>query len=289
MSMTSENRGYSALIVTRNEADKIASVLKALKDQTIPPREIILVDASTDGTAEIARSYGAKVYSLPAGRSLLGTPALAETINVGLQSMEHAIGQVLNLDADTILPPDYAEKIISRMEKDGSLGICSGRKEGERADPDIPRHSMMIVSARIWELVDWRYPVVWGYEFWLQEKAKALGYKLRCFTDIEVPQLRKTNLGKGTNDGKAMYALGYPALYALGRSAFLCVHSPSGGLKMAWGFMTHRGVDESNTPSDVRPLVRHEMTERMRPYLRWLGLGILLTTIVAGIGFLVLR
>ena len=54
----------SIIIPVRNEANTLPKLLQSIQRQTIQPREIIVVDdASTDGTAEIAKNLDATVFS----------------------------------------------------------------------------------------------------------------------------------------------------------------------------------------------------------------------------------
>ena len=59
----------SVIVPTLNAAGEIAALLAALMGQTQPPDEILVVDSgSTDDTAELARSHGARVISVPRDR-----------------------------------------------------------------------------------------------------------------------------------------------------------------------------------------------------------------------------
>ncbi|MGM0461024.1 MAG: glycosyltransferase family 2 protein [Fibrobacterota bacterium] len=54
----------SVIIPARNEEKNLPGLLHTIKNQSRPPREVIVVDdGSTDATAEIARSFGASVVS----------------------------------------------------------------------------------------------------------------------------------------------------------------------------------------------------------------------------------
>ena len=59
--------GLSIIIPARNEEENLPTLLRSLAAQSVRPGEIIVVDdASTDHTAEVARQNGARVVnSLP--------------------------------------------------------------------------------------------------------------------------------------------------------------------------------------------------------------------------------
>jgi len=105
----------SIIIPARNEAKRIQPLLKSIQQQTNVIREWIVVDDhSTDGTAAIAQSFGAKVITaetLPKG--WFGKPWAC------YQGAKAAQGDVyIFLDADTILMPKGLEKILASFDDD---------------------------------------------------------------------------------------------------------------------------------------------------------------------------
>ena len=60
------NLKWSVVIPAFNEAQTLPALLQALKLQTLPPAEVIVVDnASSDDTAQVAGSLGARVLHCP--------------------------------------------------------------------------------------------------------------------------------------------------------------------------------------------------------------------------------
>lgn len=87
-----------------DEADHIEATLRSLRDQVVSaPVEVIVVDnASTDDTAEVAREAGAQVITEPR----LGVCAARQ------RGVEAARGEiVVSADADTLYPPDWLAHI----------------------------------------------------------------------------------------------------------------------------------------------------------------------------------
>lgn len=102
-----------ALITLNEEANlprTLESVMPLVRDGN---GEIIVVDSgSTDGTLEIARSFGAKIFSEP-WKGFAGQKNSA---------MEKAAGDwVLQLDADEALEPELAEEINQHLDRAADL------------------------------------------------------------------------------------------------------------------------------------------------------------------------
>lgn len=111
---TSENPSVSVIIPARNEAETLPILLYSLQHQTVPPSEVLVVnDHSTDQTAAIALSYGARVIT---------PPELPE----GWQGKSYACYSgakvargdlLLFLDADTFLSNQGLERLITTFKK----------------------------------------------------------------------------------------------------------------------------------------------------------------------------
>ncbi|MBI1863307.1 glycosyltransferase family 2 protein [Candidatus Microgenomates bacterium] len=108
---------FSIVIAAYNEEDYLEATLAAIRRQTIPDYELIVVDnASRDKTAEIAKHYGAKVI-----REI--KQGYVYALNTGLKS---ATGDILVVtDADTILPPHCLAE-IQRAFKPGVVALTGG-------------------------------------------------------------------------------------------------------------------------------------------------------------------
>lgn len=93
----------SVIIPARNEEKTLPVLLESLQTQTLPPLEILVVDdASTDGTAQAARTFGAALLSPPE------KPADWVGKSWACQfGADKARGEILLfLDADVSLAPD---------------------------------------------------------------------------------------------------------------------------------------------------------------------------------------
>ncbi len=131
----------SIIIPAKNEQAFLPELLTSLKEQTVQPYEIIVADAeSTDGTQDIARSFGARVVAggLPGpGRNKGAAAATGDML--------------LFLDADVTLPQkDFLEKALQEFA-DRHLDIATADvllKQGKTYDKVT--HEFYNAYARLW-------------------------------------------------------------------------------------------------------------------------------------------
>lgn len=105
----------SVVIAAFNEEKYLPNLLQSLSRQTRKPDEIIVVDNnSTDQTAALAKTFGAKIVRET-------TPGYVHALNKGLQS---AKGEILAVtDADTILPAHWVEAIEKEFEDTKTVAV----------------------------------------------------------------------------------------------------------------------------------------------------------------------
>ncbi len=100
----------SIIIPARNEEQNLPTLLRSLAAQAIRPREILVVnDASTDRTAEIAGEFGARViHPQPLPEGWRGKTWACH------QGAQAATGELLLfLDADTWFEPDGLARVLA--------------------------------------------------------------------------------------------------------------------------------------------------------------------------------
>ena len=105
----------SVIIPTKNSVGTIEMCLKSIKNQTYPDIEIIVVDNySEDGTADIAREYGAKVFKK-------GHERCAQ-VNFGIKNANGKY--VYRVDSDFILDPSIVSECVEMCEGNGYDAIA---------------------------------------------------------------------------------------------------------------------------------------------------------------------
>jgi glycosyltransferase involved in cell wall biosynthesis len=112
---------YCVVVPAHNAELFLEGSLESVKRQTVPPDEIVVVDdGSTDRTAEIAVSLGARVIT---HAEALG-PSAARNAGVAATSAPF----IAFLDADDTWMPDHAELLLASLAQSNSV-CASSRAE----------------------------------------------------------------------------------------------------------------------------------------------------------------
>ncbi len=113
------NPSYNAYVPVYNQAATLGAALAALRAQTIPPVEILVVDdGSTDDSVKIAREAGAIV--LRQSGNLGRGAARARALETAREEF------VLGCDAGNRLPPDFAARALAHFANTPRLGAVHG-------------------------------------------------------------------------------------------------------------------------------------------------------------------
>lgn len=107
--------GASVVIAAYNAEAFLADAIRSALDQTVPVEVIVVDDGSTDGTWQVAQSFGDAVrrISLPHGG-----PSKAR--NAGLESASAEF--VMFLDADDVIAPRKVERQLREFEESPEAG-----------------------------------------------------------------------------------------------------------------------------------------------------------------------
>ena len=112
----------SIIIVSFNAREDLGRCLAALRDSPpVATTEIIVVDnASTDGSAELARSE-AEVRVLDAGANV----GFARANNLGIRAGRSEL--ILLLNSDTIVPAGAIDALVAELDRDATAAIVGPR------------------------------------------------------------------------------------------------------------------------------------------------------------------
>ena len=131
-------------------SDSVGSVLSQVG---VEVKILIIDDASTDDSAQVARQLVARSASVeliihPVNRGHIAT------YNEGL--LEWATGDyVLLLSADDMLAPGYLERAVDLMERRPSVGLVYGRPREFTSNDDLPTASHRVRRPSVWSGQDW--------------------------------------------------------------------------------------------------------------------------------------
>jgi glycosyltransferase involved in cell wall biosynthesis len=120
-----DKKQTALVMIGRNEAKNLAVSLPAIQGHF---NKIIYVDSgSTDGSQELAKSYGADVIGLDTEKPFTA----ARARNAGLEailSSDIAFKYIQFIDGDCELIPEYLDKALEFLEKNPDYGMTCGRR-----------------------------------------------------------------------------------------------------------------------------------------------------------------
>ena len=120
----------TVLIPAHNEAALLPETIASLWRQSrLPLRLIVIADACTDATEEVARAHGAEVMV-----SVDNRHQKAGALNQAFSRLLPELGDndvVLVMDADTVLKQGFLEHAVARFREDRALMAVGGQFYGE--------------------------------------------------------------------------------------------------------------------------------------------------------------
>ncbi len=136
--MSTATPRISAIICTHNRADYLERALKSLAEQSLPPEqfEVLVVDnASTDRTAEVARTWMSRMPNLRYVREdRLG---LSQARNTGAEASQAPY--LAYLDDDARADHDWLRRLLDTFEADATTPACIGGRVWLDWETGVPR------------------------------------------------------------------------------------------------------------------------------------------------------
>jgi glycosyltransferase involved in cell wall biosynthesis len=219
---------YFAIVTCRNSEDDIHAALTSLKEQTLAPLYVIVVDdGSTDKTSQILTQTKQDWHSLYViTHDDLGydISRVVRNWNEAIKysrtkGLAHTTYHMIATD-DTTYPPEYAKQLVDLMDNNSKIAIASGNYT--KYVPEKPHGAGRFVRNSFFEKTDWEglYPELMGYESAVLYESQRLGYHYAILTDAIFQHSRP--LGKHHKFyefGASMKTLGYHPAFVWGRFA----------------------------------------------------------------------
>jgi glycosyltransferase involved in cell wall biosynthesis len=271
---------YFAVVTCRNSQETIRRALFSIKEQTINPKQVIVInDGSTDKTKDILDNMQKDWPSL----HVISNPDLGYDIsrvvknwnaaiklnrNSGLQKTDY---HMIATD-DTIYPPDYAKKIISYMDSNPSVAIASGNYSEYRSV--MPHGAGRFIRNSFFEKTIWHgyYPEQMGYESAILYEASHSGFTYTVIGDAIFEHIRPLGeTHKFYEFGASMRTLGYLPLFAAARflKYFVTgeVTGRLGAIYMLYYYLTYTpksvGYDRMYD-KNIRQYIRENQVQRLK-------------------------
>jgi len=212
---------YIAVCAAYNEEKFITHTLKPVLNQTVPPEILILSDdGSTDDTRLIAEKLGAIVLSGKRPKYKLRGINQVLALNAGISKATEMVKDwdyLLKFDADTIIPENYVEHLLKRMEKYPVLGICAGKPENEDIRLARASDAAKIYRRECWD--DIHGLDVWNaFDSHAIIKAAQAGWIVRTIPSITFRELRpsgKYGLTRWVLTGFERASFGFPLYHTV--------------------------------------------------------------------------
>ncbi len=202
---------YIIISPVKDEEKYVETTIRAVLRQTIRPLKWIIVDdGSRDATSDVIGRYSKECSWISTlridrdARRQLGS-AEVRAFDCGYRLIEDVAHDfIVKLDCDVDLPTDYFERLISRFQEDETLGICSGvyleRKAGRWQPVKMPAYhasgASKTVRAECFRQIG-GFILCPGWDTVDEIKARAVGWKTRCFEDLTFYHLKPEGSASG--------------------------------------------------------------------------------------------
>ena len=194
------------------------ATLNSLLAQTFKPSHILIVDDGSDAETKYILSDFARNH--PSLISIFTFKDLGKDYRKIVYFYNYCLERVPSTDFhliladDILLPENYAEYLINKMQMDETLAVCSGNfDDGCLRKPPITAAEM--VRESFFHSFK-KYPAYYGFEIWLLYESLFSGNKIANFNELTFKHLRPlASEHKFKDFGKADYCLGYHPLYMI--------------------------------------------------------------------------
>ncbi len=273
---------YFTIVTCRNSENDIEKALMSISNQTTKPSYIIVIDdGSKDNTGKILIEISKKIDNL----FIISNPDFGYDISRVVKNWNKALTlktekslvetdyHMIGTD-DTIYTEDYAEKIITFMDRNKDYAVVSGNFGG--TSYKTPRGAGRFVRNSFFYKEYDHYPEKMGYESAILIASRKNGYKETILKEAKFEHTRPLGQNHHFYEfGASMRTLGYHPLFAFGR--FFLYFGTSkpigrvGALYMLYYYLSYKpkleGYD-SLYPDDIRKFTRKTQIEKIKSLIK---------------------
>ena len=281
---------YAIVTPARNEEANLPRLAAAIRAQSRPPTEWVIVDdGSTDGTPELIAQLAAAdpwIHATTGARPGAGTLVQGRregrdllAFAAGVAALRAPAEVVVKVDADVSFESGYFEDLLSRMEARRSLGITSGSCH-ELEDGAWVRQR--VVPTTVWgatrayrsECLDaaLTLPPRIGWDGLDELRAHRDGWETTTFDDLPFLHHRPEHAREPGRwsahaaQGRAAWYMGYRPTYLTLRAVYRA-REDAASLAMVGGYAAAALARDARFPeADVRSALRER--QRLRHALR---------------------
>lgn len=289
----STRRGdYVLVSAARNEASTLETTIRSVLNQSLLPREWIIVDNdSSDGTKAIVDAFAKQAgwirYAYCPWRSGAGYANKVRALQLGADFASVRESEFLGvLDADVELPPHYYQCVLDALLRHPDWGIAGGIVTDTDASAETSVSEISNVSGAVqvfrracWESIGGLVPIPEGGEDTIAcVTARLCGFQTRVLPELVVRHLKARGASSGGQvrrmwmSGRRDAAMGVHPLYAWIK--YLAALGPSPwivrGVLMLGGYCARSWFGgDLLVPRAVIQHLRNEQLELLRRQLRW--------------------
>lgn len=128
----------SVIIPCKNGTNYLKDAIESVQKQNMNTEIIVVDDGSTDATADLAKSLGARVFSIPSS-------GLSAARNVALKNMKGDF--VVFLDHDDVIVDGGLKRLYDEFEKDADLQYVQAKLR-DFISPELSDEDKKVLSPR---------------------------------------------------------------------------------------------------------------------------------------------
>ncbi len=285
-------KSYVLITPARNEQANIKKTIESVISQTVLPKKWLIVsDASTDGTDNIVRQYGADYdfihFKRVSKNQLCDFGSKVNAFRMGFQELRCLQYSFIgNLDADLSFDSHYYESILQRFRQNEKLGIAGGivlevyGNQFRRLNYglDSVAGCIQLFRRQAYEDIGGYVPLKrGGIDAVAEAMVRMHGWEVRTFPEIKVFHHRPIGFSRGRSSptrffrfGEMNYSVGYSFPYYMIRCLYKFKDKPYivSGLLMMCGYLW------SSIRREARPVsgqfithMRLQQTQRLKDRL----------------------